>query len=818
MAGVVGGTAPVHRADRAVSPRWSSSRGTARRASTTPRRPPTTAGPAAAPAAVPNARAFAQMANDPRVRRLLAEEGLPIPDDVLFVGAYHNTCDDGLTYYDLDRLPASHREVFERARTASEEARRRNAHERCRRFESAGLPLTPDEALRHVEGRAEDLSQTRPEYGHATNAICIVGRRSRTRGLFLDRRAFLTSYDADPGRRRGLDPGGPAAGRHPRLRRASTSSITSRPSIPPGTAAGPSCPTTSRRCWASWTGPPATCGPGSPGRWSRSTSRCGSCSSSRPPRRSLSAIMAREESIGRLVRNGWVQLATLDPRTADAPRLPGRRLRALRPKADDLPVASVLPGVVPGLAGPPGVRLHRPRRRRPWPGRGGGPPMNIEPLFTAARHRRHRGTGAAAGRPGARLPAWPAAERGRDGPLDRLVRHRRAPRGPGDPRPDARHSGSRSVPVELGDWVAIPAGALPLPPEVRLRPALGPLRAPHVRPRRDDRRLRQPLPAPRAGIRPVLPAPSPSSCSGWSSPRWPGRSRPCSSAGSWSGSRRPCSWPSSTSGRRRSSTRQRVWSVYRISDAAFLLAAVALHHVSGAGDFAGLMGDRAVAGGARRPSPPGRPWAWGPAARRRRREVGPHPVLGLAAAGDGGARRRRAPSSTGRSRCTWAPSCCSASARSSSSRPGSSAAVVALGLGSAVFAAIAGRVQADAKGALAFASLTQVGIITAEIGAGPAVHPAGPHHRPRLPADAPAPPGAVAAPRLSHARRRRRRPPPPRAWAGGESAPRGAPPTPLPGGLRSGPVRRGARSVRRPALRARLPAGATGWNAAGPTS
>src|SRR5207302_7246240 len=47
----------------------------------------------------------------------------------------------------------------------------------------------------HVEGRAEDLAQVRPEWGHATNAISIVGRRESTRGLFLDRRAFLTSYD-----------------------------------------------------------------------------------------------------------------------------------------------------------------------------------------------------------------------------------------------------------------------------------------------------------------------------------------------------------------------------------------------------------------------------------------------------------------------------------------------------------------------------------------------------------------------------------------------------------------------------------------------
>ena len=39
------------------------------------------------------------------------------------------------------------------------------------------------------------MAQPRPEYGHATNAFCIVGRRERTRGLFLDRRAFLVSYD-----------------------------------------------------------------------------------------------------------------------------------------------------------------------------------------------------------------------------------------------------------------------------------------------------------------------------------------------------------------------------------------------------------------------------------------------------------------------------------------------------------------------------------------------------------------------------------------------------------------------------------------------
>jgi uncharacterized protein YbcC (UPF0753/DUF2309 family) len=76
-----------------------------------------------------------------------------------------------------------------------EETCDRNAHERCRRFVSAPLNMSFSAARRHVENRAEDLAQTRPECGHASNALCIVARRSRTRGLYLDRRAFLTSYD-----------------------------------------------------------------------------------------------------------------------------------------------------------------------------------------------------------------------------------------------------------------------------------------------------------------------------------------------------------------------------------------------------------------------------------------------------------------------------------------------------------------------------------------------------------------------------------------------------------------------------------------------
>lgn len=143
----------------------------------------------------PNARAFAVMANDPRVRRILSDQGLEIPEEIRFVGAFHNTCNDKVDYYDVDLLPRSHRSLFRRIEQSVNETRARNAHERARRFESASLNLSTTAALEHVEQRAEDLSQARPEYNHATNAVMIVGRRDWTRGLFMDRRAFLTSYD-----------------------------------------------------------------------------------------------------------------------------------------------------------------------------------------------------------------------------------------------------------------------------------------------------------------------------------------------------------------------------------------------------------------------------------------------------------------------------------------------------------------------------------------------------------------------------------------------------------------------------------------------
>lgn len=143
-----------------------------------------------------NARAFCVMANNPTVRKLVSERaGIVIPDDTFFLGAFHNTCSDQMEYFDLDRCPESHREFLEAVQADLAAATRQNAFERCRRFVQAGVKSV-DEAAEEAIARSYMLAEARPEYGHATNVICIVGPRSFSKGLFFDRRAFLVSYDS----------------------------------------------------------------------------------------------------------------------------------------------------------------------------------------------------------------------------------------------------------------------------------------------------------------------------------------------------------------------------------------------------------------------------------------------------------------------------------------------------------------------------------------------------------------------------------------------------------------------------------------------
>lgn len=143
----------------------------------------------------PNARIFAAIANRPEVRALLAQRGYKIPQDTWFLGAEHNTADERITWYDLDKIPQSQQPAFEKLRKEIDFVTKKSAHERCRRLKSAPKKPKLNQALKHIVGRSYDISQARPELGHATNAAAFIGRRAISQGAFFDRRVFMISYD-----------------------------------------------------------------------------------------------------------------------------------------------------------------------------------------------------------------------------------------------------------------------------------------------------------------------------------------------------------------------------------------------------------------------------------------------------------------------------------------------------------------------------------------------------------------------------------------------------------------------------------------------
>ncbi|NYF16943.1 hypothetical protein HDC37_001768 [Microbacterium sp. AK009] len=141
----------------------------------------------------PNARAAALVFNDPPTRARLAERGIAIPDDTLFVAAQHDTVTDAVRLLEPWAIPATHADDVEVLEAVFDRARAGHAAERL-----AVLPgAAGADPLRETARRGADWAEVYPEWGLAGNAAFIVGPRSITAGHDLGRRAFLHSYDAD---------------------------------------------------------------------------------------------------------------------------------------------------------------------------------------------------------------------------------------------------------------------------------------------------------------------------------------------------------------------------------------------------------------------------------------------------------------------------------------------------------------------------------------------------------------------------------------------------------------------------------------------
>ncbi|NBP05333.1 MAG: DUF2309 domain-containing protein, partial [Bacteroidetes bacterium] len=142
-----------------------------------------------------NARVVSHMANHPFVREKLEQRGLKIPAGTRFIGALHDTTRDEIEFYDDDQLPEDLQQQHQQNILVFKKALSFNAKERSRRFILTETSAAPERVHEQVKLRSVSLFEPRPELNHATNTLCVVGRRGLTDHLFLDRRAFLNSYD-----------------------------------------------------------------------------------------------------------------------------------------------------------------------------------------------------------------------------------------------------------------------------------------------------------------------------------------------------------------------------------------------------------------------------------------------------------------------------------------------------------------------------------------------------------------------------------------------------------------------------------------------
>jgi uncharacterized protein YbcC (UPF0753/DUF2309 family) len=144
----------------------------------------------------PNSRALAWMANYAPVRAKLKERGIHIPEKTVFYAVLHDTTQDKCLFFEEDLESQTLPPFHQKFRMQFHKALLLNAKERARRFELMPAELSLEKTAEMVVQRAHSIFEPRPELTHTNNAAAIVGGRYLTRNLFLDRRAFLQSYDS----------------------------------------------------------------------------------------------------------------------------------------------------------------------------------------------------------------------------------------------------------------------------------------------------------------------------------------------------------------------------------------------------------------------------------------------------------------------------------------------------------------------------------------------------------------------------------------------------------------------------------------------
>lgn len=135
-----------------------------------------------------NAKVAAAVLNDAIVREKLKKHDIFIPGNTIFLACLHDTTTDEVSIYNEYDVPLSGQQDLKDLQRSLAKAGFASRTERAARM------MIKDDADRKIKARSRDWSQLRPEWGLAGCSAFVVAPRERTKGLDLDGKSFLHSY------------------------------------------------------------------------------------------------------------------------------------------------------------------------------------------------------------------------------------------------------------------------------------------------------------------------------------------------------------------------------------------------------------------------------------------------------------------------------------------------------------------------------------------------------------------------------------------------------------------------------------------------
>lgn len=138
-------------------------------------------------AGIANAKIVAQILNCKDVRKALLNSEYEIPEETTFIAALHNTMTDEIDLETQDKVAIINLET--KFRIASEKVRDER-HKRLNLKNNKQL-------LKKLNIRANDISETRPEWALANNSAFVIAKTNSIRDLNFNGRAFLHNYNPE---------------------------------------------------------------------------------------------------------------------------------------------------------------------------------------------------------------------------------------------------------------------------------------------------------------------------------------------------------------------------------------------------------------------------------------------------------------------------------------------------------------------------------------------------------------------------------------------------------------------------------------------